>query len=326
MTFIKQNILKHILLFILITSASQYSKGQENVFLLFNQLPIILNPAFTGSGCGVRTNVYYQNLSHNTSHSTFANNQGLTLDLPLKFNNNDKVGLGYKMGYDVSGSSNFTNFSNHLLLAYHKSLSNSQDRPSYIALGLEGGIVSNSLKGKDLRWPSQIGPNGFDPNLPPNEMIDFSIKYFDLNLGLSWSGYLHQKVKSTIGIAIIHINTPIVSFLGSKENTLKQRIVTHFTSDITLNKKWFIIPAVYYTNQGSVYYYMFSSNIGHKFSNHTSVSLGGGYAKNSQPFVNVLINYEKINIGVAYGFENRAGLNKLEVILGYSLGDLHCKK
>jgi len=317
--------MKNLLHLFIILTFCQLSFGQSNVYLLYNQLPLTVNPSLTGSACGPRASVYYQQLSNEFIESLNFNSKGLNFDIPIKLKNNDKIGLGYKLVQDVAGESKFTNFGNYLSVAYHKSLSKNQNKPQYLSIGMEAGISNTSLDGRGFRWPSQITPGGFDPTLP-GEDIDYSILYFDLNLGIAWSGHISEKIKSTAGIAINHLNTPNVSFLGASDVNLAQRFVAHISLDIALNDKWSILPSAYYTSQNQQNYYICSANIGHQLNNKTNIQLGGGYAKNNQPFINANINFNRLNLGLAYGFENIAGLDKMEVVLGYAFGNYSCKQ
>ena len=316
--------MKYILPFLMMISISQSIFAQDNIYLLYNQLPLTVNPSLTGSGCGPRASVYYQQLSNDFFDFNNYYSKGVNFDIPIVLKNNDKIGLGYKLMHDVAGESKFSNFGNYLSVAYHKSMNKNVERPQYLSLGVEAGIANSSLEGKNLRWPSQIGPNGFDPSLP-GEDIDLSVRYFDINLGMAWTGYLSEKIKSTVGIAVNHINKPNRSLLGSSDD-LEQRFVSHIALDITINDKWSILPSAFYTHQYQFDYYILGANIGHQFSNTTKVQLGGGYAKNDQPFINATLNYKMLNLGVAYGFENKAALDRLEIVLGYTSGDYSCGK
>lgn len=309
--------MKNILSLIVTACTFSTSYAQDNIYLLYNQLPITINPSLSGSASGMRLNAVYQSSTLNDDNFKGYHSTGLSFDLPIVIKNDNKIGIGYKTSYDVAGSTEFKHYGNFLSVAYHKSLNKNKDKPHYLAIGFEGGFVSNSLSGKDLRWPSQIGPNGFDPNLPSGENVDLSLRHFDLNIGASWIAYLHKNVKSTIGIAINHINTPAVSFLGTTVYEIKKRFVTHLSLDVALSEKWSFATSVLYIEQGYLSYYIMNAAVHYKTGNNSTLGLGGGYAKNGQPFINANFILRNFNIGLAYGFDNDAGLNKMEVGLGY---------
>lgn len=288
-------------------------------------MPLTVNPALTGSACGPRASVYYQQLTNDFFGFFNYYAKGINFDIPIVLKNNDKIGLGYKLMHDVAGESKFTNFGNYLSVAYHKSLNKNEERPQYLSFGFDAGLSNSSLNGKNLRWPSQIGPNGFDPTLP-GENIDLSIRYFDINLGITWTGHISERIKSTAGIAINHVNTPNRSFLGDSNINLDQRLVYHMTLDISINDKWSILPSGYFTHQYQYGYYICSANISHQFTNTVMLQFGGGYARYNQPFFNATLNYKMLNFGVAYGFENKAALDRLEIVFGYAFGDYSCNK
>lgn len=306
-------------------SISQSIFSQDNIYFLYNQMPLTVNPSLAGSDCGPRASVYYQQLRNDFFDFNNYYSKGLNFDIPIVLKNNDKIGLGYKLMHDVAGDSKFSNLGNYLSVAYHKSINKNAERPQYLSVGVEAGIANSSLAGRNLRWPSQIGPGGYNPTLPSNENIDLSVRYFDINLGISWTGHIGEKIKSTAGVAINHVNTPNRSLLGSSDD-LGQRFVSHIALDIAVNDKWSILPSAFYTHHYQFGYYIFSANIGHQFTNTTRIQLGGGYAKNDQPFINATFNYKMMNLGVAYGFINNSALDRLEIVFGYTFGDYSCGK
>jgi type IX secretion system PorP/SprF family membrane protein len=317
--------MKYILPFLMMISISQSIFAQDNIYLLYNQLPLTVNPALSGSGCSPRASVYYQQLSNDLFDFFNYYAKGINFDIPIVLKNNDKIGLGYKLMHDVAGETKYTNFCNYLSLAYHKSLSKNEKEFQYISLGIDAGVLNTSINGKLLRWPSQITSNGFNPSLP-GEDIDLSVRYFDINLGIAWTGHISEKIKSTAGIAVNHFSKPNRSFFGDSNNFLDRRYVYHMTLDFAINDRWSIVPSGYFTQQYQYDYYICSANIGHQLTNTTKVQLGGGYAKNDQPFVNATLNYKMLNLGVAYGFENKAALDKFEIVLGYAFGDYSCSR
>ncbi len=106
---------------------------------------------------------------------------------------------------------------------------------------------------------------------------------------------------------------------------MNHRYIGHLAFDVSLNDKWSILPSAYYTSQNGFNYYILNANIGHQLSSSVNIQLGGGYAKNNQPFINTNISFKRLNLGLAYGFENKAGLDKLEIVLGYAFGNYTCK-
>lgn len=289
----------------------------------YTLIPTELNAGLTGSSCGLRAITHYQNIKYKYLGNTAFINYGASFDMPITLKNGDRIGLGYNYIGDRDGTPSYSNTAHSLNVAYLKRLSFVDGKPSFVSLGISAGIIKNTIEAGGLRWPSQIGPNGFDPAANPNEDVAGSIQYPNVNVGLAFTGPITSSISTNSGLAINHINTPNVSLLHGNA-PLKSRIVAYTRIDIMLNKKWSLNPSLYYTKQGPHDFYMIGADIACHFKQDKTISVGGGYGKNNQPFINAGIHIKRLNIGLNYGFTSRNAYSKLECILAYQITKNKC--
>ena len=315
-------IMKYTSVFILIF-ISNTCFCQQAISSQYTLIPTELNAGLTGSACGLRAITHYQSIRYKYLASTTFINYGASLDMPVKLKNGDRIGLGYNYIGDLAGESSYSNTGHSISVAYLKRLTFVEGKPTFVSLGLSAGLIKNAIHVVGLRWPSQIGPNGFDPTVDPNEDFKGSIVYPNVNLGLAFLGAITSSISTNSGISINHINTPNVSFLGGK-TPLKSRIIAYTKLDIMLNTTWSIHPSLYYTKQGANNFYMIGTDLAYHFNQDYAISFGGGYGKNDQPFINAGVNINRLNIGLNYGFTTHNSFNKLECIIGYLITKNKC--
>ncbi len=69
---------------------------------------------------------------------------------------------------------------------------------------------------------------------------------------------------------------------------------------------------------------MIGTDFAYHFNQDNAISVGGGYGKNDQPFINAGVNIKRLNIGLNYGFTARNSYDKLECIIGYLITSNKC--
>ncbi|MBK8669347.1 MAG: PorP/SprF family type IX secretion system membrane protein [Saprospiraceae bacterium] len=311
-----------ILTFILI---SQACYCQQAISSQYTMIPTELNAGLTGSACGLRVITHFQNTQSGFLATSSFMNYSASLDMPIKLKNGDKIGLGYYYLADIAGEATLTNKGHNLNISYLKKLNIIEGRPTYLSLGISAGLLKNSIKTAGVRWPSQIGPNGFNPTIDPNENLIGSILYPNINVGLAFNGHITSSIATNSGLSLNHANTPNISFLGSNA-PLTQRIIAYTKVDIMIYDKWGVHPNIYYTKQGPHNFYMIGTDVSYNFGTDKSISLGGGYGKNSLPYINLGANIDRINLGVNYSYFDLFSSHKWECILGYLITRKNCSK
>jgi type IX secretion system PorP/SprF family membrane protein len=295
------------------------SQAQETFSNQYRYLPTYLNPALVGSDCGTRLYSFYQNQNNNSfSYQNF----GLNVDAPIYNKNNFKIGTGYKFTKDVAGESKFSNSSHLLAVSASKTYTTTAAKQE-IALGFEGGIARRSINPAGIRWPSQIGPTGFDPKIPSGVDFDQVIRFIDMNIGVQYSIHWKEQYGITMGMSFAHINQPNVSFLFADENE-KVRTNLYVTANYRLNDKFEFLPSFIYAQHGQHHIYNVNMGTRYYLKPKSWICLDLGYLQYQQPFVGISTGIKKLIIFGSYNFVNNAGLTKIETGISYVFGSKNC--
>lgn len=303
----------NVLFFVLLTF--QITFAQDIVLSDYRLYQMQLNPALVGNDHGVRISAFFQNQKF--LGSSFSNAFGTSIDSPVKLGKSLTLGLGYQFYRDVAGESKYGAKNHQLSAALTKNIEKHNVKHGF-SLGMLLGFNNQSFDNDNLRWPSQIGPNGFNPTLPSGEpLTDLNVIYFGLNLGANYSLKSSKNHQLDAGFAINNINRPNVSFLGT-ENKLYARKIYYLRPTIMISEKTGVVGSFFYTKQGVHSTYNFSSGIlltkKDKFLN-----VNFGYQKNNMPFVSMFLGNKKIKIGSNYSFVvNKIAGNKIEGFVSYT--------
>ncbi|MBK9737024.1 MAG: hypothetical protein IPO92_19550 [Saprospiraceae bacterium] len=210
-------------------------------------------------------------------------------------------------------------------MAYHKSVTFVKGKPAFVSLGISYGLLTDSLEYVGFKWPSQMQVKYFDPSIDHEYIITGSNKYKNLNVGLAFKGNITSSILMNMGISMYHSNSPNISFPDNYYKIyLKPRMTAYTKLDVMINSKWSINPSLYYTKQGVRYFYMIGSDVTYHINPDNAISLGGGYGKNTEPYVNLGANIKRLTIGLNYGFTKPFYRYKLECIVGYLITKNKC--
>ncbi len=272
-----------------------------------------------GSDCGTRLYTFYQN--QNNDFFLFQN-FGLNVDAPIYNKNNFKIGTGYKFTKDMAGESKFSNSSHLLAVSASKTYTTTAAKQE-IALGFEGGIARRSINPAGIRWPSQIGPTGFDPKIPSGEDFDQAIRFMDMNMGVQYSIHWKEKYSITTGMSLAYINKPNISFLFADEKE-KVRTNLYITANYRLNDQFEFSPSFIYTQHGQHQIYNVNMGTRYYLKPQSWICLDLGYLQYQQPFVAISTGVKKLIIFTSYNLVNNAGLTKFETGISYVFGSKNC--
>lgn len=235
-------ILKHIqftILALIIVTFSFPAKAQDVHFSHYQALPLLQNPAFSGSYEGdFELGMIHRNQWNVlgkpfvTTAATFDHKLFL---LPLDW------GVGMTVLDDQSGELGLRQ--TRILLSSGVHLQIGRDK---LGFGFQGGMNWKSYGLDGITYPGQYSRDlgQFDPDLPSGEAnVSDQLNFFDLNAGL-----LYQVVRSwgnwKSGIAIHHINGPRESFLDRSER-LEARYVLESRAEIKVGNQYFLLPSIY---------------------------------------------------------------------------------
>jgi type IX secretion system PorP/SprF family membrane protein len=309
----------YCLLFLL--ALVKLSFGQDYVLNQYQQVPLLLNPALTGSSCGVRITSFYYHTSFfsATTYQTY----GVAIDAPFHLKNNFKLGVGYGYSADVAGETKFGGRNHTLSAAISKSIKRTSVNHSF-SLGIQTALAQRSLDGGGLRWPSQIGKDGFNPDLPSGEpSFNFNVRYFDINGGLGWKADFKNKNSMAAGVAFFHLNRPDISFITSNV-TLNRRMTVYLVGEYSVLKNITILPSVYYTKQGTQDLYNLSFGTKYLINKDASIALIGGYVKNNRSWLGLNFNVGRFSMSGTYGIENVDLFKKIEFTTSFILNSKNC--
>lgn len=304
--------MKKIVLFLFIISHNL--TGQDFVYKDYTNLQTILNPALAGSSCGPRLSLNGQSITFNSAFSPTYRPFNLNFDMPVKLSKGYTLGLGFRYFNYFSGTTVGT-IGGTTAVSLNKKITTSK-LDHTISIAVEGAINKRSIGLIDIRWPSEIGPNGFEPLEPLDPDSERSIVYGDVNLGIAWNIDFSDHTSLIIGTSIYHINKPNIS-LFSNVSRISIRTQWHAAITTKITDKIDLTPTAFYTKQGKSDTYNFGFQCGYKYNKNTRLIGGLGYAKNNQPYITAAVDLQKLSISLGYDFRKKANLTNYEAAVAY---------
>lgn len=228
------------------------STAQDIHFTQFYMSPLNLNPALTGvNNCKTRMIVNYRNQWASALGANAYNTYSLSYDQKMPVGREDYFGIGGSLWGDVAGESRFGTTQGRLSLSYSKKMAGYRKSASYLVIGADAALTQRRISFEDLRWPSQIDKDGFDPTKPNGELpFDGDFIYPDIAAGLLWFSVLDEKTNYYIGAALHHLNQPNVSFLGSNPVSLYSKATIHAGGQFPVSLNMSVLPFAVFMTQG----------------------------------------------------------------------------
>jgi|688.fasta_scaffold81159_2 type IX secretion system PorP/SprF family membrane protein len=248
-------------LFILILGTCALNlSAQDPHFSFFSGVPIGLNPAYTGNFNGnFRVGAQYRDQWNSILSSEAIGAYRTAIgSVEARTNRgldeNDFVGGGAYVMYDVAGESRFKNTKFALSGSYRKALDEYGDH--FLAIGAQFGIVQKTLDFERLKWGTQWDGTKYDNTLPSGELanLDNNISFYDLGAGISWGYNIYgTRNRFHAGLAFMHINRPNESFFtnnGSLNSTLPMKINFNAGAGLQISERMDVIPKMLFMQQG----------------------------------------------------------------------------
>ena len=312
--------MKNLLLILCILSSISVF-GQYNYFSNIDQNQVYNNVSFTGSNCGPRLQTSFKNFKLFSSNLNYGY---LSYDQPIKLKNGDYIGIGGRIM--MYNNPFYDNRSSSFLTSYNRQVSNKNGVKQFLSLGV-GFTLANIKTDQDhLRWPSQIGPDGFDPDLP-GESINGHFFYPEIEIGLSYSLMKNKNEYVKTGIGIKSINQPNISFLGRDPVPLLSTWVISAMGSTKASEKLYWQPQVrLYTRQGDRLISLVS-NFKFLLNNESNgIIVGASYADNKVITPNLGIEIGRLSAIFSYDFNLNSSVTtfvnpSLEFGLGYRFCD-----
>ena len=309
-----------VLIFMVI---SMHISAQDIHFTQFYMSPLNLNPALTGvMNCKTRMVANYRNQWSAVLSANAYNTYSVSYDQKIPVGREDYFGIGGSIWGDVAGESRFGTTQGRVSLSYSKKMAGYRKKASYLVLGADAALTNRGISNQDLRWPTQITSEGFDPTIEPGESLeDLNFLYGDLSAGFLWFSIIDSYTNWYFGAAIAHLNKPNVSFLGNDVD-LYSRYTIHAGMQFELQKRISLLPFAVYMAQGPHRSFNGGANLrfamGPSRTTNQSWEIGTWYrVGNKVPsglhsdavILSTRFNYEEFGIGFSYDI-NVSGLRQ----------------
>jgi type IX secretion system PorP/SprF family membrane protein len=280
--------MKKILVIFSLTLSFLELRAQDLHFSQVDQVPMMLNPALTGSEGPIHASLNYRNQWKSVASPFQTMAAGFDARLQkARRNTNGFFALGLQVYNDQTGDLSIRTAQVSLNGAYHLTL----NRNSTLGLGIYAGLGQRSIDGNNGRWGNQYNGLAYDPSIlngEPMPSAQFSFKdagtgmvyRFRRNNGGSQSWMIHSL---TGGFGVFHVNRPSYSFLANEKERLFMRSTLYGSAEISMkNAKTALVPILFYQQQksareflyGASYRYYLQGSLSGKTAKTNYISLG----------------------------------------------------
>lgn len=249
----------------LVVSLSWTGSAQDIHFSQFYMSPLNLNPAMTGvMNCNQRFVANFRNQWSSVLRSNAYNTFSASYDQKIPFARYDYFGVGGTLWGDVAGASRFGTVGGNISGSYSKYLGGNRDFSHYAVLGAEVGFRQRSMRNlAELQFGDQFNPaTGLINDVSAeaaNAFFNNNFTFFDVNAGFLYFAVWNEVNSFWIGGALHHINEPNQSFFSSVGGNnpgifaLNSRYTLHGGAEISLNRKFDILPGFVMLRQGEAF-------------------------------------------------------------------------
>jgi len=251
--------------------------AQDIHYSQFFNAPLLLNPALTGFTPGTyRVGVNYRNQWFSATGGSFGASPYMTTaiggDVPIKVKD-DVVGVGLFLANDQAGANTFSTIMVCASASYIKTLGKKKNH--HLSAGFQLGITNTSINSGGFQFASQFQDNIFSSQLSSNENIGKNhVLYPNINAGLLWYGRISDVIGVYAGGALFNLYQPKYDILTGDNNNLYLRWDINAGIDITIAKKYHLLPSLMYMHQGGVDELNSGLGFGIDFDNDMTLTLG----------------------------------------------------
>lgn len=249
--------------------------AQDIHFSNFYTNVLHVNPAFAGFFNG---NHRFSLTARDQYRTVAVPYQTVTVAYDSKYsiphNRRNHIGYGAILAYDKAGDSYFSSTQFSIPLIYHVRTTQNIWQVSY---GILPGLFSNGIDYAYLRFPDQFDGISYNPDVPTFEEFENTGKiFFNLGSGIRAMYTPDKRYRYGIGFAMYNMFQPNISFFDDKDIVLPRRYLVHAMSQIELNSRFDLLPALKFQFQGSQQEYHFGAMILYHTNNVTIPRLTGG--------------------------------------------------
>ena len=251
-------------------------KAQDLVLNQFGQNPLTLGPQL-GSSVKEQVNLgaHIWGIDKNAS---LYEQYFVTFNKYLVSKPDQIISIHPVFNLERAGESRFSNQTIGIGLSTAMPLFHSGKMKHSLGAGLQPSIVRRAIDERDLRWPSQIGPGGFDPAEPGEVVSNFV--YLDLAAGLNYKiEFDSQQVM--VGYKMGHINRAKISTLNPQNFYRQERSHTLYAlAQINISQKLSLKPRMLYHKIGVQNNWTTGFDISTPIGKKIVLTAGGGKMKN----------------------------------------------
>lgn len=296
--------LKIFYLLIIAILVLQDADAQDLHFSQFFNNPLLTNPANTGfiPDADYRLGASYRNQYSNImavpykTMSIFGDAQVFRNKLETGW-----LGLGGVILHDVAGSGSLTSTKAYASIAYHQELGLS----SLVTAGFNIGWANKRIDQSKLTFPDQFDGKFFDATLPTSVMLlNNSISYFDLQVGMNYAYFPTQDVYINAGYSIHHVNRPKETFFEDiADDQISIRQIAFLNGIFKVSDNVIINPNIYYTTQATARELVLGLNASYNLSEHGEKQIIAGLYYRYQDAVIPMIGLEVNNIRFTFSYD-----------------------
>ncbi|MCC7302424.1 MAG: PorP/SprF family type IX secretion system membrane protein [Bacteroidia bacterium] len=317
--------------------------AQDIHFSHYNEAPLTLNPALCGVSYNYRAAVLYRDQwrSVTVPYVTY----GGSFEARIKLNAWEKVGNNltqiYKKAFrKVAAGLAFYNdrAGDGALSTIHANFSLSTrvqiDDYTFVAAGVQGGIIQKKVDFSKFIWPDQFVGTGYDTGVDPGENFNSSsFIHGDFSGGILYAYDRGEKairanneLRFDAGISAFHINQPTQRWLGGSSEKLGMRYVIHTKCLFGIkNSTISVYPSFVFMLQGRQKEILFGSLLRYHFKDDskftgyikaTHAGFGAHYRNRDALIPSAFIEFGTVAIGMSYD----VNLSKLHYASQYKGG------
>lgn len=288
--------------------------AQEIHFSQFNNNQLLINPALSGNFDGnLRLGVSYRSQGNAISvpYTTAAASGDVRLE-PSKLRKS-AIGLGLNLYNDKAGEGSLNTTSGYFTASFIRGFN--RDNSFRAALGFSVGIINRSIDFSKLVFDNQWNGTIFDPNVASQEpYTESSLFAPDFNLGGMVCWDIRENLKINTGLAMHHINRPLLTFYES-ENRLERRLIFHALLRAQISQGFEIDPGLYISAQAGASEIVVGSDF--LIIKDDLILMAGLWYRHERdiiPMVGLVYN------GFKFGFSYDVNISKLHIASNYRGG------
>jgi type IX secretion system PorP/SprF family membrane protein len=249
--------LKYVIILLAFVETLQ---AQEIHFSQISNNQILINPSTAGNFDGtLRFGGNYRSQGASLSVPYITYSAWGEFRLEPKSLNHSAIGLGISLFNDKAGDGGLQTTSGYLTASFIKGFN--QENTLQASLGFSVGVINRSINFSKLFFDNQWNGTVFDPDVASGEPYSSNSVFSpDFNFGGCVSWAIDEKIFTTFGAALHHINRPKLTFYES-ESRIENKLVFHGLVQVKISEQLQIVPGFYYSTQQNVNEMLVGSNL-----------------------------------------------------------------